>query len=731
MPYTVKYLNKATGEPVATEKTVSDNRKAVVTETFVPVSGMLPDAYQKRLVVSAEDGAVNEIIFYYTEDTTRAYYKITHYTENLAKDAGGNPTWTEYASSQAVGDIGTTYTADPMTIPGFTYDPNVTGTVASGELTANGLELKLYYTRISYPYQVRYLEQGTGNQLANPKDGTGKYGQVISESAIDIANYDAVAPTSQTLNIKIEEGTEAKLNIITFYYKEKEVTINYVAVGPEGLKTDGTPNATKAGSVSSTSETLKVLSGTAQGSTPTANTNYHFVGWYTDAACNNPVNKDWVVGNKLTPVKADGTAWTNTTYYAKFAEDQVMINYVVVNNVGGTVTLPSETVNVKSGPVQGSTATANTGYTFKGWFTDESCSEGSAVNPNWVDGNKLTPQTNANGVYEAATYYAKFEENEATINYVAVGPEGLDTNGMPINTVAGSVDPGSETLKVLSDSAKGSTPTANTNYHFVGWYTDASCTTEVNSSWVVGNKLTPVKTDGTAWTNTTYYAKFEEDPATINYVAVGPEGLKTDGTPNDTVAGSVDPGSETLSVISGTAQGSTPTASSATYKFVGWYTDAACTIAVTGTDGTMDATTNKFVPLKTGAVWVDGTTYYAKFEYNLTTLTITKRGLTQTTTDDCESAIITVTDNVTNTVVARVALKNGESVTIDGLTVDRSYTVAEENSWTWRYATVASETITIQPPATGNDVTVNNSQNNYKWLGGDNYKVNVFGTGNN
>ena len=309
VPYTVKYLNKETGEPVADEKTVSDNRKAVVTETFKTVSGMMPDAYQKRLVVSAEVGAVNEIIFYYTKDTTHAYYKITHYTENLAKDAAGNPTWTEYASSQAVGDIGKTYNADPMTIPGFTYDSAVTGTVASGKLTADGLELKLYYTRNSYPYQVRYLEQGTGKQLADPKNGTGKYGEVISESAIDIANYDAVAPTSQTLNIRIEEGKEAKLNIITFYYKEKEVTINYQVVGPTGC-----------GTVSPTSETLKVLTGNAQGSTATASSDtYRFVGWYKDEACTQPVDSNWVdKNNKLTPVKADDAAWTDTTYYAKF-----------------------------------------------------------------------------------------------------------------------------------------------------------------------------------------------------------------------------------------------------------------------------------------------------------------------------------------------------------------------------------------------------------------------------
>lgn len=308
VPYTVKYLNKKTGEPLAgvPEKIVSDNRKAVVTENFVPVSGMMPDAYQKRLVVSAEEGAVNEIIFYYTEDTTHAYYKITHYTENLAKDSQGNTTWTEYASSQAVGDIGKTYNAEPMTIPGFTYDSTVPGTVVSGKLTAEGLELNLYYTRNSYPYQVRYLEQGTGKQLAAPKKSNGKYGQVIYESAIDIANYTAVAPTSQTLNIRIEEGTEAKLNIITFYYTENEATINYVAVGPEG--------ATDFGSVNPTSETVKVLSGKAQGSTATANApTFRFVGWYSDADCTNQLSTD----AKYVPAKINNLN-VSATYYAKF-----------------------------------------------------------------------------------------------------------------------------------------------------------------------------------------------------------------------------------------------------------------------------------------------------------------------------------------------------------------------------------------------------------------------------
>ena len=235
VPYTVKYINAETGEPVATEKIVSDNRKAVVTETFVPVEGMMPDAYQKRLVVSAEDNAVNEIIFYYTEDTVHAYYKITHYTENPVKDSDGKQIWTEYASSQAIGDINKIYSAEPLEIDGFTYDPNVEGTVVSGTLTANGLELKLYYVRNEYPYQVRYLEKGSGKQLADPKNGIGKYGQVISEDAVDIKHYKSVDPTSQTLTIKIEEGTDAKLNVITFYYEESEVDLTIIKSGADNI----------------------------------------------------------------------------------------------------------------------------------------------------------------------------------------------------------------------------------------------------------------------------------------------------------------------------------------------------------------------------------------------------------------------------------------------------------------------------------------------------------------
>ena len=351
VPYTVYYVttaedavgNKITLDGVeytmvATTKQVNDNHKAVVTEQFAAVSGYLPDAYQKRLVVSVDengnpDTEHNVIIFYYTKDTTHAYYKITHYTENLAKDSQGNTTWTEYASSTILGNVGMTdYSAQPLDIDGFTYKKTeylVSGSVREDApaLTQNGLEINLYYVRNKYPYVIHHYLEGTIESVVPDETDKAKYGEVISRSPYNnLDYYEPVKNEAQTLNIRIEENDVPLLNVITFYYKEKEVTINYEVVGPDGC-----------GTVSPTSETLKVLSGTAKGSTATANENFKFVDWYTDAACTIPVNTSWVYGNnKIVPVKEDGTAWAEvTTYYAKFEYN--LTTLTIKKNIVGRV----------------------------------------------------------------------------------------------------------------------------------------------------------------------------------------------------------------------------------------------------------------------------------------------------------------------------------------------------------------------------------------------------------
>lgn len=325
-PYTVRYVtddadadkSKGTVEVdgktytrLADDKDVSDNRYAVVTETFVPVSGYVPDAYQKRLVVSSTEE--NVLYFFYTRDEVHAYYQITHKTQNA------DGTYSVYASSQSQGDIGKYYTGSPMDISGYHYTEikyYVNGTqVADSEithdgvkLTSEGLSIELYYVPNDYPYQVRYLEQGTGIQLHEPKNGTGKYGQTVTESAIDIKNYTKVDPTSATVSIRIEEDNVAKLNIITFYYTENTVTLNYAVVSGSGT-----------GTVTPQTETFKVATGSAQGSIAIADSGSRFVGWFYDSACTSPVPSTWVnTSDRIVPQKpADG--WVNgTTYYAKF-----------------------------------------------------------------------------------------------------------------------------------------------------------------------------------------------------------------------------------------------------------------------------------------------------------------------------------------------------------------------------------------------------------------------------
>lgn len=98
---------------------------------------------------------------------------------------------------------------------------------------------------------------------------------------------------------------------------KETVNINYVPVGPAGAS---------FGSVDSASETVMVKSGTAVGSTPTANPGFKFVGWYKNEACTEAVNAGWVTGNMLKPDKTKnyGTAespvmgYEAATYYAKF-----------------------------------------------------------------------------------------------------------------------------------------------------------------------------------------------------------------------------------------------------------------------------------------------------------------------------------------------------------------------------------------------------------------------------
>ena len=305
--YTVKYLEKGT-EAVLHEEESKETSDAVKTEKFEYIKGYAPDAYQKKLVLSADENK-NVLIFWYTKDDTHAPVQTIHWIQNIAGDG-----YTEYQSSTNLnGVIGKEYSEPPRDMDGFRYVKGtaVAGTSTTnftapnkpnGTLTAEGLVLNLYYDREEYDYTFRFMDSGTNQPIAPSVKGTARYQAQVTESAKTIDGYTLVSSKNQSITIGTDEGK----NVKTFWYEEKTAVINYQVVGPEGC-----------GSVSPTSETVNMVTGTANGSTATAsNDTYKFVGWYSDEACENEtlVSSD----AKYVPTKS-GTLWpASTTYYAKF-----------------------------------------------------------------------------------------------------------------------------------------------------------------------------------------------------------------------------------------------------------------------------------------------------------------------------------------------------------------------------------------------------------------------------
>lgn len=215
VPYTVKYLDKATNEPLRDEKVVDNNRKAVVTEKALTISGYVADEYQKTLVVTKN--GENVITFWYTKDEEHAIVYYAHHVQNI--DGTGYDLYTEGSYK---GDVGTYYEEGIKDIPGFTFEYATVNGVRTDKapgaaLTTAGLELELYYTRNNYTYTVRHIDSSTNQNIVDPETKSAPFGKTVAESAKDFDGYrlnDSVSQATQQITIRVDET----LNVITFYY---------------------------------------------------------------------------------------------------------------------------------------------------------------------------------------------------------------------------------------------------------------------------------------------------------------------------------------------------------------------------------------------------------------------------------------------------------------------------------------------------------------------------------
>lgn len=255
--YTVRYLEKGTEKVLHEEKT-AETSNAIITEKFVQISGYAPDAYQKRLVLSATE-AENVITFWYTKDDVHAPVQIVHWTQNIAGEG-----YTEYQSSTNLnGEIGQTYTGTPLTIPGFTY--NAKKSNPSGTLTAEGLELNLYYDRNMYNYVVKHVDADDNSVIKEEAVQQARFGaQVYGTVDKTLEGYMPIENQDETKTLIIGTGTN---EIVFMYYK-----CYYIG-------------HVRSGSLNNT-DTIR-LTGSKANLTAAVTPGYLYGGAFSDKACEN------------------------------------------------------------------------------------------------------------------------------------------------------------------------------------------------------------------------------------------------------------------------------------------------------------------------------------------------------------------------------------------------------------------------------------------------------------
>ena len=293
-------------------------------------------------------------------------YTVYYKEQGTEKELAGE----KVVDGQTFGDV---VTENAIDIDGYN---KVNPTSADITITTGTNEYTFYYTkRNDLSYTVYYKEQGTENELADAKVVNGqKFGDVVTENAIDIDGYNKVNPTNA--NITITTGK----NEYTFYYTKRNdlsYTVYYKEQGTENELADA-----------------KVVDGQIYGNTVTENA----------------IDIDGY--NKVDPTSGNITITTGdneyTFYYTKRNDLSYTVNYLekgtnnvlheaktVGNQTFGTVVSASVTNDAIEKPE------AIDGY---------NCVE--------VDKETLTIGTSTN---EINFYYTKRTDLSYTVNYLEKG----------------------------------------------------------------------------------------------------------------------------------------------------------------------------------------------------------------------------------------------------------------------------------------------------------------------
>ena len=225
LEYTVNYLEKGTNKVLADAKKVGKQTfGAKVEEDAITIDGYTLDSDAKQSIQIGT--GTNVINFYYTKRTDLEY--TVNYLEK-----GTNKV---LADAKKVGKqtFGAKVEEDAITIDGYTLDSDAKQSIEIG--TGTNVINFYYKARTDLSYTVKYMEKNTTTEIATALTVNNQtFGTSVNVSAIDIAGYNKVAPTTGTINITT--GTNEHI----FYYEKRtnlSYKVKYLEVGTDKVLHD-------------------------------------------------------------------------------------------------------------------------------------------------------------------------------------------------------------------------------------------------------------------------------------------------------------------------------------------------------------------------------------------------------------------------------------------------------------------------------------------------------------
>ena len=284
------------------------------------------------------------------------------------------------------------------------------------------------YAGTEYVAKFTEKDKVTLYYVANPEAGG-----TVSRASEDLAPATGVAQGSTatanpgykfvnwTVN-RTEVGTDATLSQAEVdaaakaggEYVSTTFTANFVTDAEQTTKVHYV--AETGGSVTTGENDIQLITAEGlTGSEAAADNGYKFTGWYKDG---NLVTAEKVLTAETAKavLNKSGDVYTETTFTAKFEPDEtqiVKVTYISASETAGTVTNSTDDIQIITADgLTGSTAIANEGYAFAGWYKGTELVS-SATN---LDINTAKAHLNKaeDGTYVATEFVAHWKGLEVT-----------------------------------------------------------------------------------------------------------------------------------------------------------------------------------------------------------------------------------------------------------------------------------------------------------------------------